>query len=88
MVRWAGVALTETEAPKPRTVRLATVHYRPQGGKTPMDNCRQYEPLVAEAARQKADLVVLGETLTFFGTRKSFPECAEPIPGLLDRTGK
>jgi len=34
--RWGGVTLAETEAPKPRTVRLATVHFRPQGGKTPM----------------------------------------------------
>jgi predicted amidohydrolase len=80
-VRWGGVTLTETEAPKPRTVRLATVHFRPQGGKTPMDNCHLYEPLIAEAARQKADLVVLGETLTYYGLHKSFPEVAEPVPG-------
>ena len=28
------------------------------------DNCKLYEPLIADAARQHADLVVLGETLT------------------------
>jgi hypothetical protein len=33
------------------------------GGKTPMDNCRMYEPLIADAARQKADLAVLGEVV-------------------------
>jgi predicted amidohydrolase len=48
----------------PRTVRLATVHFIPRGGKSPEDNCRMYEPLIAEAAKQKADLVVLPETLT------------------------
>jgi predicted amidohydrolase len=80
-VQWGGVALTETDAPRPRTVRLAAVHYRPQGGKTPADNCRQYEPLIAEAARQKADLVVLGETLTYVGLGKKYHEVAEPIPG-------
>jgi predicted amidohydrolase len=80
-VRWSSVALTETAPPPPRKVRLATVHFKPQGGKTPEANCRLYEPLIAEAARQKADLVVLGETLTYCGLGKTFAEVAEPIPG-------
>jgi predicted amidohydrolase len=80
-VRWADVALTEAEPPPPRKVRLATVHFRPQGGKTPEGNCRLYEPLIAEAARQKADLVVLGETLTYYGLGKPFADVAEPVPG-------
>jgi predicted amidohydrolase len=80
-VRWAGVSLTGTDAPAPRNVRLAAVHFKPSGGKTPEDNCRQYEPLIADAARQKADLVVLGETLTFVGLGKPYHELAEPIPG-------
>jgi predicted amidohydrolase len=80
-VRWSGITLTETVAPRPRIVRLAAVHFRPQGGKTPEDNCRMYEPFIAEAARRDADLVVLGETLTYCGLGKSFVEVAEPIPG-------
>jgi predicted amidohydrolase len=80
-VRWAGVALTEAAAPAPRKVRLAAVHFKPSGGKTPMDNCRQYEPLIAEAARQKADLAVLGETVPSMGLGKKPQEIAEPIPG-------
>jgi predicted amidohydrolase len=62
-------------------VRLATVHFRPKGGKTPEDNCRMFEPFIAEAARQKADLVVLGETLTYVGLGKKYHEVAEPVPG-------
>jgi predicted amidohydrolase len=80
-VRWSGVALTETSAPPPRKVRLAAVHFRPRGGKTPEENCRLYEPLITEAARQKADLVVLGETLTYYGLNKPFTEVAESVPG-------
>jgi len=80
-VRWADVALTEAEPPAPRPVRLATVHFRPQGGKTPADNRKMFEPLIAEAARQKADLVVLGETLTFPGLGKKYHEVSEPVPG-------
>jgi predicted amidohydrolase len=80
-VRWGGVSLTETDPPPPRTVRLATVHFRPQGGRTPADNCRMYEPFIAEAARQRADLVVLGETITYVGLGKPYHGVAEPIPG-------
>ncbi len=80
-VRWGDVSLIESGPASPRTVRLATVHFKPSGGKTPADNCRMYEPLVAEASRRKADLVVLGETLTYVGLSKSFAEVAEPIPG-------
>jgi predicted amidohydrolase len=79
-VEWADVSLTETRAPAPRVVRLAAVHYRP-GGKSPAANREEFAPLIAEAARQKADLVVLGETLTYFGTGKSFADVAEPVPG-------
>jgi predicted amidohydrolase len=80
-VRWGNVALTETEPLSPRKVRLATVHFRPKDGKTPLDNCRMYEPFIVEAAKQKADLVVLGETITYVGLGKKFHEIAEPIPG-------
>lgn len=80
-VRWGGVAVTEVSPPAPRTVRLATAHFLPKGGKTPDDNRRMYEPLIAAAAKQKADLIVLGETLTYPGLGKKYHECAEPIPG-------
>jgi predicted amidohydrolase len=79
--RWAEVSLKEVPAPPARKVRLATVHFRPEGGKTPMDNCRMYEPFIADAAKQKADLVVLGETITYVGLGKKPDEVAEAIPG-------
>jgi predicted amidohydrolase len=80
-IRWAEVSLKEVPPPPARKVRLAAVHFRPSGGKTPMDNCRMYEPHVADAAKQKADLVVLGETITYVGLGKSYADCAEPVPG-------
>jgi predicted amidohydrolase len=80
-VEWAKVRFEKVAAPAPRTVRLATVHYQPAGGKTPAEKCQLFAPLIADAARQKADLVVLPETLTYFGLGKSLVECAEPIPG-------
>jgi predicted amidohydrolase len=80
-VCWSGISLAETTPPTPRKVRLATVHFRPSRGRTPLDNCRAYAPFIAEAARQKADLVVLGETITSVGLGKKPHEVAEPIPG-------
>ncbi len=63
-----------------RKVRLASVHFEPRGGKTAMDNCRMFAPYIAEAASQKADLVVLGECITTQGICKTV-EMPEPIPG-------
>jgi predicted amidohydrolase len=79
-VEWSGVALSESTPLESRKVRLASVHHRP-GGKSMMENCREFAPIIADAARQKADLVVLPETLTYFGRRKSYAECAETVPG-------
>ena len=81
VVRWSSVSLAESSAPTPRKVRLAAVHFRPAGGKTPLENCKLYAPLIEKAAAEKADLVVLGETVTYFGLGKSYAECAESIPG-------
>jgi predicted amidohydrolase len=77
---WSDVVFRETAPPQPRKVRLASVHFRPSG-KSPEKNREQFAPLIREAARQKADLVVLPETLTFFGTGRSMVETAEPVPG-------
>src|SRR6266540_422466 len=80
-VEWSDLSLREVPPPGPRLVRLAAVHFRPTAGKTPAEKRSAFAPLIEEAARQRADLVVLPETLTYFGTGLSFAECAEAIPG-------
>ena len=55
-VEWSEVEFAKTGPPPPRTVRLATIHYKPMG-KSPRSNCEEFAPLIAEAAQQKADLV-------------------------------
>lgn len=78
---WSKVSFDEAEAPPPRKVKLAAIHFRPENGKTPEGNRRLFTPLIEEAGRQKADLVVLPETLTYFGTGMEPSEIAETIPG-------
>jgi predicted amidohydrolase len=80
-VIFQNVRLQEGRPLPNRNVRLATVHYVPRGGKTCMDNCRQFAPFVEQAANQKADLVVLGEALTQPNLGKTYEEVAEPVPG-------
>jgi predicted amidohydrolase len=80
-VEWADVAFEETSPPPSRRVRLATVHYRPEEGKTALDKCRQFAPMIEAAARRGADLVVLPETLTYYSRGLPYADCAEPIPG-------
>jgi predicted amidohydrolase len=79
-IEWSDVSL-EPVAYQPRIVRLATIHYQPRAGKTPAEKRVQFAPLIAKAAEQKADLVVLPETLTFYGTGLTYADCAEPVPG-------
>ncbi len=79
-VTWSDVSLVPV-AQEPRIVRLATVHYQPHSGTTPDEKRRQFAPLVDKAAEQKADLVVLPETLTYYGTGMEYVDCAEPVPG-------
>jgi len=80
-VRWSRVALEQTNPPQGRKVRLAAVHFRPRRGALPKENREMFAPLIAEAGRQRADLVCLGESLTYFGTGLAVADVAEPIPG-------
>ncbi len=79
-VEWGEVSFVDAPPLSPRLVRLAAVHFFPRG-KTADGNRKQFVPHLEAAARQRADLVVLGETLTRAGTSLSFEEAAEPVPG-------
>ena len=80
-IEWSSISLDAVPPPEGRKVRLATVHFRPRGGNSPEGNCRLYAPLIAQAAEKKADLVVLGETITYYGLSKKAADVAEPVPG-------
>jgi predicted amidohydrolase len=79
-LEWSGVTFEETSAPAPRTVRLASVHFVPRQAKTVQERLDAFVPLIAEAAKQKADLVVLPEVVTY-GSGATFLDVAESVPG-------
>lgn len=80
-VEWSNVRMEAVEAPKSRKARLATVHFTPAAGQSNQEKCEQFAPLIARAAEQKADLIVLPETLTYFNAGRTIAECGESIPG-------
>ncbi|MGC8641344.1 MAG: carbon-nitrogen hydrolase family protein [Isosphaeraceae bacterium] len=79
-VEWSEVRLTKAAAPVPRKARLAAVHYKPTG-RSVRQNREECVPYIAEAAKQGADLVVLGETISSVGVNKKPHDVAEPVPG-------
>jgi predicted amidohydrolase len=80
-VVWRRATLTDTKPPPSRRVRLATVHHRPANTKSAEQNLGQFARLIAQAARQRADIVCLPEGITLVGTGRNFVDVAEPIPG-------
>ena len=81
LVRWGIPALVEVSPPKPRIIRLATAHLQPRDGTTPIEKCKQFAPLIAQAAEQMVELIVLPETLTYYRSKGTYVDAAEPIPG-------
>jgi len=80
-VRFSDVTFQKAATPKPRLVRLATIHYRPRGSKSAMENLQQFSTLITKAGAQKADIVCLPEAITMVGTKENYVSASEPIPG-------
>jgi predicted amidohydrolase len=79
-IEWSEVSFEETSPPAGRRVRLAAAHFKPSG-KSAASNREETAPLIAQAAQQKADIIVLGETLPYYGLHKTPVDTAEPVPG-------
>ncbi|MGN6546959.1 MAG: carbon-nitrogen hydrolase family protein [Aureliella sp.] len=80
VVHYRDLKWETVEPPARRRVKLATIHLKPQGG-NPEANRAAIDALVTDAAEQGAQLIVLPETLTYFGTGKTPYEVSEPVPG-------
>lgn len=79
-IEWSNVAFKQSSPAPKRTAVLATIHYKPSG-KSARSNCEEYADLIADAAKQHADLVVLGETIPSVGVKSAPHELAESVPG-------
>ncbi len=80
-VNFGGVSFLKTTPPKPRVVRVATIHHRPRNSKSSQENLDQFSELIAKAANQKADIVCLPEGITLVGTDHDYISASETVPG-------
>ena len=81
VVHFGGTSFHKTTAPKPRMVRVATIHHRPRNSKSSEENVVEFSKLIVKAADQKADIVCLPEELTLVGTNLNYISASEPVPG-------
>jgi len=81
VVHFSPARLEEVQPPQPRRVRLATIFRKPQDGKIGRDNLQQFAELIARAAERQADIICLPEGATLYGTKRTYVQVAEPIPG-------
>lgn len=77
VVRWKDISLTPAPTPAPRHVRIATVRLRPYGP----DPVARFVEIVDAQVTKGTDIVLLPEGITTVGTRKSYADAAEPVPG-------
>ncbi len=80
-VQFSNIELKEISPPSPRKVKIASINHRPRNSKTPQTNLEQFSRLIDEAGAQKADVICLPEGITICGTRMTYADVAEPIPG-------
>lgn len=80
-VQFGGTTFERTSAPKPRMVKLATVHHRPRNSPSKEANLKAFAALVDKAGAQQADIVCLPEGATIVGTSLDYVSGSEPVPG-------
>ncbi len=79
-VHFGGTTMAKVEKPAARRVRLASIHRHPKGT-GPEENVEEFCELIAQAAAKRADIVCLPEGITLAGTKKTYVDVAESIPG-------
>ncbi len=80
-VYFGGTSFKETSPIKPRIVRLAAIHHRPENTVSSQENLEQFKEYINMAGDQNADIVCLPEGITLAGTRKTYVEVSESVPG-------
>ncbi len=77
-VWWDDIRFEEAQPPPPRWVRVGTVSLHPRNNP---DNLGAFLQALDRIARDKPDIVCLGEELLVEGNSRPYVGAAEPIPG-------
>ncbi len=80
-VWWDDISFEGIPAPLARPVRIATIRFEPKGAGSAAEAVRRCLEVVDKTVTGPTDVILMGETITWAGTRGSYREVAEPIPG-------
>ena len=80
-VWWDDISLEEIPSPPARPVRIATIRFEPKGAGSGAEAVRRCLEVVDKTVSGPTDVILMGETITWAGTRGPYSEVAEPIPG-------
>ncbi len=78
---WDDISFDEVEAPAPRPVTIAAIKFEPKDSGTAAQAVRRAIEVIDKTVPVRTDVILLGETLTWAGTRGAFADVAEPVPG-------
>jgi predicted amidohydrolase len=77
-VWWDDIVFEETATPAPRPVRVGTISLHPHGNP---DNLGAFLKAVDLIAKERPDIVCLGEEILNEGNMRTYADTAEEIPG-------
>jgi predicted amidohydrolase len=77
-VWWDDITFEETQPPPARWVRVGTISLHPHANP---DNVGAYLKAIDEIAKDKPDIVCLGEEILMEGSSRTYVSAAEGIPG-------
>jgi predicted amidohydrolase len=80
-VWWDDIQISDEPSPHERVVRVVTVYHRPKNTKSAEESVASFCALAETTAPRKPDVICLPEGITLVGTRKTYADVSEPIPG-------
>jgi predicted amidohydrolase len=80
-VWWDAITFEEIAAPQPRLVTVASVNLRPRGTETKEASLAAFAETVRGNVPPGVDLIVLPEGITVVGTKQTYLDVAERVPG-------
>jgi predicted amidohydrolase len=80
-VWWDDVQVLEESSAHERVVQTVTLYLRPQNMKSPEESVAAFCALAETTAPRKPDVICLPEGITQVGTRKTYADVSEPVPG-------
>jgi predicted amidohydrolase len=80
-VWWDDISVERIPAPAPRKVSVATVNLRPRNSAGREDSVSQFIQTIAKSVPAGTDVILLPEGISVVGTKKTYVEISESIPG-------